>query len=78
MPSKDVIVYTKKNCMPCNFTKNFLNDNNIDFQELNTTDHPDYIDDVKSMGFTSVPVILIKGEPAFNGFQPDRLATLIK
>lgn len=78
MPSKDVIVYTKDNCMPCNFTKNFLNDNHIDFQELNTTDYPDYIDDVKSMGFTSVPVILIKGEPAFNGFQPDRLATLIK
>lgn len=72
-----VTVYTKPNCMQCNFTKKYLTDKEIKFQTIDITESEEALAKVKGMGFQAVPVIVGENEEAFYGFQPDRLAKLV-
>ena len=72
-----VTVYTKPNCMQCNFTKKYLTEKEIEFQTIDITESEEALAEVKGMGFQAVPVIVAKNEEAFYGFQPDRLAKLV-
>lgn len=71
-----ITVYSKNNCMQCRMTKKFLEENGADFQEINIDVETDKIDYVKSLGFTSAPVIEA-GEVVFSGFQPAKLKELL-
>lgn len=62
--------------MQCKMTKKFLEQNGADFQEINIDEHPEKIDYVKSLGFTSAPVIE-SDNLVFSGFQPDKLKEII-
>lgn len=72
-----VTVYTKPNCMQCNFTKKYLSEKEIEFQTIDVTESEEALAKVKGMGFQAVPVIVAENEEAFYGFQPDRLAKLV-
>ncbi|MGK9325959.1 glutaredoxin-like protein NrdH [Aerococcus urinaeequi] len=72
-----VTVYTKPNCMQCNFTKKYLTEKKIEFQTIDITESEEALAKVKGMGFQAVPVIVAENEEAFYGFQPDRLAKLV-
>lgn len=72
-----VTVYTKPNCMQCNFTKKYLTEKEIEFQTIDITESEEALAKVKGMGFQAVPVIVTENEEAFYGFQPDRLAKLV-
>ncbi|WP_448667737.1 glutaredoxin-like protein NrdH [Aerococcus viridans] len=72
-----VTVYTKPNCMQCNFTKKYLTEKEIEFQTIDVTESEEALARVKGMGFQAVPVIVAENEEAFYGFQPDRLAKLV-
>ncbi|AUC25258.1 glutaredoxin-like protein NrdH [Streptococcus uberis] len=71
-----ITVYSKNNCMQCKMTKKFLEQNGADFQEINIDEHPEKIDYVKSLGFTSAPVIE-SDNLVFSGFQPAKLKEII-
>ena len=71
-----VTVYTKPNCMQCNFTKKYLTEKEIEYQTIDITESEEALAEVKGMGFQAVPVIVAENEEAFYGFQPDRLAKL--
>lgn len=71
-----ITVYSKNNCMQCKMTKKFLEQHGADFEEINIDDVPEKIDYVKSLGFTSAPVIEA-GELVFSGFQPAKLKELL-
>ncbi|RPA62432.1 glutaredoxin-like protein NrdH [Aerococcus agrisoli] len=71
-----VTVYTKPNCMQCNFTKKYLTEKEIEFQTIDVTESAEALAKVKDMGFQAVPVIVAEDQEAFYGFQPDRLAKL--
>lgn len=62
--------------MPCKMTKKFLTENGVDFEEINIEEHPEKIEYVKSLGFSSAPVIEA-GDIVFSGFQPSKLKELI-
>lgn len=72
----NITVFTKNNCMPCKMTKKFLTENGVDFEEINIEEHPEKIEYVKSLGFSSAPVIEA-GDIVFSGFQPSKLKELI-
>lgn len=55
--------------------KKWLDDKDIRFQEINLDDQPEYITEVKEMGFMSAPIIK-KDNIAFSGFRPGELAKL--
>ncbi|MGT2934777.1 glutaredoxin-like protein NrdH [Streptococcus castoreus] len=72
-----ITVYSKNNCMQCKMTKKFLEQHRANFQEINIDEHPEKIDYVKSLGFTSAPVIETDNL-VFSGFQPAKLKEIIQ
>ncbi|WP_080147064.1 glutaredoxin-like protein NrdH [Marinilactibacillus piezotolerans] len=76
MSNTPVIVYSKPNCMQCNFTKKYLEDKGIPYEVKDIAENEAAIEEVKSLGFSSLPVVLAEGLEAFNGFRPDMLNQL--
>lgn len=72
-----ITIYSKPNCMQCTFAKNYLNDKNVEFKEVDITTDPKAVEHIKSLGFQAVPVIEAPGHEPFFGFRPDRLEELI-
>ena len=70
----NIIVYSKPDCMQCNFIKKFLEDNGIEHDIIDVTENPDVLEKVKSWGFQSLPVVETPNETFF-GFRPDILST---
>lgn len=71
-----VTVYSKNNCVQCKMTKRFLEQHNVDFKEINLDEQPEYIEHVKSLGFSAAPVVETDSE-SFSGFQPAKLKALV-
>ena len=73
--TKQVTVYSKADCMQCNFTKKWLKERNIPYTELNIKEDEEALLKVKEMGYQAVPVIVTEDD-SWYGFQPDKLAKL--
>ena len=71
-----ITVNSKNNCVQCKMTKRFLDENGVEFKEINIDEQPEFIQHVKDLGFSAAPVIETEGE-AFSGFQPSKLKALI-
>lgn len=77
MSIKNITVYTKPNCMQCNFTKQFLDNNEIEYAVKDIAESEDALNEVKALGFQSLPVIVADGMDPFFGFRPDLLEELV-
>ena len=77
MANKQVTIYTKPNCMQCNFTKKFLDENQISYDIQDVTASDTALAAVKEMGFHAVPVIVSEVEKPFYGFRPDLLEHIV-
>ena len=75
--TKQVTVYSKPDCMQCNFTKKWLKERNIPYTELNVKEDEAALSKIKEMGYQAVPVIVTEIENWY-GFQPDKLAKLVE
>lgn len=62
--------------MQCNFTKKYLEDKGISYEVKDIAENEAAIEEVKSLGFSSLPVVIAEGLEAFNGFRPDMLNQL--
>lgn len=73
-----VKVYSKNNCIQCEMTKKYLKKANIEFTEFNISTNEDYVNELKTLGFKSVPVVMTNDAELATivGFQPDKLKTL--
>lgn len=71
-----VVVYSKSNCMQCNFTKKFLEDKGVPFTSKDVEVNEEALEEVRQLGFTSLPVVIADGIEAFHGFRPDMLSRL--
>ena len=76
MEKATVIVYSKPNCMQCQFTKKYLESKGISYEVKDIEQNDKAIDEVKQLGFSSLPVVIAEGLEAFNGFRPDMLNRL--
>lgn len=76
MKNTSIIVYSKPNCMQCQFTKKYLENKGIPFKEKDIDQDVEAVDEVKKMGFSSLPVVIAEGIEAFNGFRPEMLNRL--
>ncbi|UQS84144.1 glutaredoxin-like protein NrdH [Bombilactobacillus thymidiniphilus] len=70
-------VFTKNGCIQCKMTKKFLAQNNINFEEYNVNEQPEYVDFLKQKGFQSLPVVFVPSKEAIVGFRPDQLKELV-
>ncbi|CAM3051220.1 glutaredoxin domain-containing protein [Hathewaya histolytica] len=70
-----VQVYTSDTCPHCVTAKEYLKQNNIEFEEKNIKEGQ-FRKELMAMGFMSVPVILI-GEEQILGFDKARVDSLL-
>ena len=81
--TKKVTVYSKPNCMQCNFTKKWLNEHNIKFNAIDVTKDELALSFIKDqLGYQAVPVVVVDELGTeiehWYGFQPDKLAELVE
>ena len=70
-------LYSKPNCMQCLFTKQFLENNNIEYETIDVSVDEKSLEYVKSLGFSAMPVVE-NGEDKWFGFRPEKLEGLKK
>ncbi len=73
---KQTIIYTKNNCPQCKATKRWLNEHNIDYQEINTTNDQNAINHLKRIGVERLPFV-IADTGNWSGFKPNLLEKLV-
>lgn len=71
-------VYTKPNCQQCNFTKNFITDNDITAEFIDVTQDECALAEMKVLGYTNLPVVYVDENTHWFGFRPDELGKLCK
>lgn len=71
-------LYTKNDCIQCTMTKKLLNKDNIKYEEINVEENSDVLEDLKSRGFKSLPVLSYNDKEYIVGFQVDKLRAFIK
>ena len=67
-----VVVYTSNTCPDCTMAKDYLKDNGVEFEEKNVQTDAAARDELISMGYTGVPVLVI-GEEEIVGFDRARI-----
>ena len=68
-------VYTKPSCVQCEMTKRMMDKIGVEYTIIDITQDPAALDMIMNMGFSSAPVV-IAGEDAWAGFQPDKITAL--
>lgn len=71
-------LYTKNDCIQCTMTKKLLNKDNIKYEEVNVEENSDVLEDLKSRGFKSLPVLSYNDKEYIVGFQVDKLRAFVK
>nr|DAQ69417.1 MAG TPA: glutaredoxin-like protein [Caudoviricetes sp.] len=71
-------VYSKPNCIQCEMTKMWLDQNKIQFETVDVSEHPEKLEEIKLNGFQQLPVVTLDKyfENAWSGFNVDRLEEL--
>lgn len=69
-------VWTNENCIQCDRTKKFLDDNNIKYLTLSLSDNPDDTRRFIDMGFKSAPIVETPNE-TWSGFKLEKLKSLV-
>ena len=73
---KNIIIYSKPNCMQCDFTKRFLDQHNVSYTAYDVMEDEEALARVHELGFQSLPVVVADGIEPFFGFRPDMLEQL--
>lgn len=69
---KDVTIYTSDTCHFCHLAKEFMDRNNVKYTEKNVSRDKDAMMELRTKGFTGVPVIIV-GEETIFGFDQEKL-----
>ena len=71
-------VYSKPNCIQCEMTKIWLDQNKIQYESVNVYDHPEKLEEIKLNGFQQLPVVTLDEyfDNAWSGYNLDRLEEL--
>lgn len=74
--SKKVIIFTSNTWPHCHTAKDYLAENNVEFEEKNVQKNPDARKELMAKGIMAVPVIQIDDE-WITGFDRDRINELL-
>ncbi len=67
-----VVVYTSNTCPYCTMAKDYLKEKGVEYEEKNVQNDAAARDELISMGYTGVPVLVI-GEEEIVGFDRARI-----
>ena len=68
-----ITVYSKPNCMQCEFAKKYLNDKGVKFEEIDVFKDEKALATLRDAGYSQMPVVDVNGE-FHTGFRPDVLS----
>ena len=68
-----ITIYSKPNCMACNFSKKYLEDKGVEFKEINVFEDKEALAMLRDKGIAEMPAVDINGE-FHTGFRPDVLS----
>ena len=71
-----ITIYSKPNCMSCNFTKKYLDDKGVPFEEIDMFKDEKALKLLRDEGYAELPVVDINGE-RHSGFRPEILAKVV-
>lgn len=71
-----VQIYTSNTCGYCHMAKDFFEENNIEYTELNVSENVEARKELMKKGYMSVPVIIIEEEEIL-GFDKDRIVQIL-
>ena len=76
-------VYSKPRCKECMYTKMYLEQNKIEYENVDIEANPGAFELIKHYGFTSLPVVVIDDEfedpnKTWMGFQVERLERVME
>lgn len=74
----EITVYSKNACPGCVLTKNFLESKGVPFIEKRVDVNDNHMDELVSMGYRSLPVIVTNQTDAFVGYNPSKLQALVE
>ena len=66
-------IYSKPNCMACNFSKKYLEDKGVKFEEIDVFQDAKALAMLRDSGYSEMPVVDVNGE-FHTGFRPDVLS----
>ena len=69
-----VTVFTGDGCQQCRLTKDALDARGVDVIEIDVTDRPDTVEELRELGFRQLPVVVVTGGETWSGFRPDKIA----
>jgi glutaredoxin-like protein NrdH len=69
-------IYSKNNCPQCKMVKRWLDNKNVEYNEINIEENPSFIQEVKDLGYSAVPVIKYK-DVHFQGFAIPKLQNVV-
>ncbi len=77
-----ITVYSKPNCIQCEMTKIWLNQNKIPYDTVDIEANPGALELLKHYGYSSLPVVAIDDElsdesKTWAGFQIEKLEALL-
>ena len=73
-----ITVFTKPNCMACNFTKKFIQNNEITAEFIDVTKDENALSYIKDLGYNAMPVVYVDEQTHWFGFRPDELEKLVE
>lgn len=71
-----IVVYSKPGCVQCQFTKEYLKNHEIPFEERDVSVNASALHEMEEMGFRGLPLVVADGMSPFVGFDVDRLEQL--
>ena len=70
-------IYSKPNCMACNFAKKYLDNKGVKFEEIDVFQDAEALAMLRDAGHSEMPVVDVDGE-FHTGFQPNILAKVVE
>ena len=73
-----ITVYSKPNCIQCEMTRMWLDQNKIPYDTVDVIANPEELEKIKLLGFKAMPVVTLDKNfnNAWVGFNVDRLLEL--
>lgn len=73
-----MVVYSKDNCVGCVATKTFLENNEVVYEERNVEHNPEFMEELRTMGYSSLPITITDEGKEIVGFDMLELQGVIK
>lgn len=71
-----ITIYSKPDCMQCEFAKRYLDDRGIKYEEIDVFTDDKALAMLRDAGYTQMPVVDIDGDK-HTGFHPEILAKVV-